>query len=145
MHGWTHDKMTKYSAAENASRLERVRNEINESVRGGYVSHLMRPPYGSTNANVRAGARSAEAAIILWSVDTLDWQSKNRDKIVNVVKKNVKDGSIILFHDRLRASLEAIDVLIPWLQEQGYEIVTVTKLLESSGQPLQYGKVYRSA
>jgi peptidoglycan/xylan/chitin deacetylase (PgdA/CDA1 family) len=61
------------------------------------------------------------------------------------VKKNVKDGSIILFHDRLRASLEAIDVLIPWLQEQGYEIVTVTKLLESSGQPLQYGKVYRSA
>ena len=47
-----------------------------------------------------------------------------------------------LFHDRLDASLEAIDILIPWLMENGYDIVTVSELL-SSEAPIEYGKSYR--
>jgi peptidoglycan/xylan/chitin deacetylase (PgdA/CDA1 family) len=86
--------------------------------------------------------KNAELACILWSIDTRDWSNRNKKTIVKIVKKEVKNGSIILFHDRISATLEAIDELIPWLQEQGYDLVTVTELLESAA-PIEYGKSYR--
>ena len=44
---------------------------------------------------------------------------------------NVKDGSVILFHDYVAGTsptAKALDILIPKLQEQGYRFVTVSDL-----------------
>lgn len=142
VHGQNHDNMKNFTARENAKRIERTKKEISESIEGGYTTHLMRPPGGAHNAEVRRGAKAAQTAVIMWSVDSADWLTKNKDEIVGVCRKKIQNGSIVLFHDRLKATLAAIDELIPWLIEQGYELVTVSELLESTGEPIEYGVVY---
>ena len=103
----------------------------------------MRPPAANSNNNVLRGAKAAEMAVVLWSVDSADWKVRNRTKILDTGKTKIANGSIVLFHDRIQQTLEAIDELIPWLLDQGYELVTVSELLQRDGSEIEYGEVYR--
>ena len=72
---------------------------------------------------------------IIWTVDTRDWAKSPCDVMVENVKSNVTSGSIILFHDCTREgtfTLEALELLIPYLKSQGYEFVTVSELIAQS-------------
>jgi peptidoglycan-N-acetylglucosamine deacetylase len=66
---------------------------------------------------------------ILWSVDTLDWQHRNSEKLMQIVKRQVTNGSIILMHDTNNASLKGLENVIYYLQKNDYEIVTVSEIL----------------
>ncbi|MBQ5987771.1 MAG: polysaccharide deacetylase family protein [Clostridia bacterium] len=142
-HGLNHDRMVHFSRRENYKRFEATKKEINESVEGGYVPILMRPPGGMYDDNVRHAAGDAGLSVIMWSIDSCDWQLKNKNKILDVVKKKIQDGSIVLFHDRMQATLDAIDELIPWLWEQGYELVTVSELIRAGGEEPVPGRIYK--
>ena len=143
MHDLTHADLTKISYAGNVKRIHQMRDLISDQIDGGYEAHLLRPPFGSLNKTVRRALRSADAASIRWSVDTLDWSNKNPRTILKIVKAEAKDGAILLFHDRLPTTVTALEEVIPWLQEQGYDLVTVTELIESSGQGIRYGEDYQ--
>ena len=79
---------------------------------------------------------------ILWSIDTLDWQTKDSQNTYNVVIDNVSDGDIILMHEIYEASLEAARMLVPKLKEMGYRLVTVSELAAAKGVPLETGVSY---
>ena len=143
MHDLNHANLTKLSASTNTKRIERMRTLISAQIEGGYDVHLLRPPYGYLNKAVRQACKAGNVASIRWSVDTRDWSNKNPKIILKIVKSDTRDGAIILFHDRLAATVTALQDVIPWLQEQGYDLVTVTELIESSGQSVEYGKDYR--
>ena len=143
MHDLNHANLTKLSAAANTRRIERMRTLISDQIEGGYEVRLLRPPYGYLNKAVRQACKAGNVASIRWSVDTRDWSNKKPKTILKIVKSETRDGAIILFHDRLDTTVTALRDVIPWLQEQGYDLVTVTELIESSGQPLEYGKDYR--
>lgn len=142
IHGLRHTDMKKLSQKKNEQNLAAMKKRLKELLGEDYVPRLMRPPYGNKNSAVLKAVKNEELACILWSVDTRDWSNRSKTKIVKIVKKEVKNGSIILFHDRIQATLEAIDELIPWLKEEGYDLVTVSELLESAA-PIEYGKSYR--
>jgi len=142
MHDLTHTDLTKLSTAANTRRIQRMRALISAQVDGGYDTHLLRPPYGNLNKAVRRACAAESVACIRWSVDTRDWSNKSPKTILKTVKKEAKDGAIILFHDRLPTTVTALETVIPYLQEQGYDLVTVTELIESSGQALAYGRDY---
>ena len=91
----------------------------------------------------KQAARETGLSIILWSVDSQDWLSADPNAVLDLCRKQITDGSIVLFHDKLNATRTAVETLVPWLLEQGYELVTVSELLESRGTPLEPGKVYR--
>ena len=46
---------------------------------------------------------------ILWSIDTLDWKTRNAQNTINVVLSRVKDGDIILMHDLYSTSADAAE------------------------------------
>jgi peptidoglycan/xylan/chitin deacetylase (PgdA/CDA1 family) len=105
----------------------------------GHNTATVRPPGGAYNATVKA---SVNAPIILWSIDTLDWKTRNAQTTINTVLSNVQDGDIILMHDIHTQSVDAALYLIPELQRRGYTLVTVSELAEAKGVTLQPGQVY---
>ena len=61
----------------------------------------------------------------------LTFFSVSVQSVVTTVMNNVRDGNIILFHDYVSGkspTAEALEILIPKLQEQGYRFVTVSDL-----------------
>lgn len=139
-HTWSHKKLTELSDSE----IERQLTKTTESVRQrtGQQQVLMRPPYGSHNANVRAVSRKLGLAVIFWSIDTEDWRTRSASATYDVIMQNVKSGSIILCHDLHEATGEAMERVIPALVQQGYQLVTVSELLSFLPEGMQPGRVY---
>ena len=79
-----------------------------------------------------------------WQVDTEDWKSRNADSVYQTCITQVNDGDIILFHDLYESTYHAIERLIPELTAKGYQLVTLSELLEYSGQQPEYGHIYRT-
>lgn len=88
---------------------------------------LVRPPYGAVNKAVKS---ASGRAMITWTVDTEDWKSRNAQTVIDYVQGlDDLDGEIILMHSIYESTAEAVEILVPWLQEQGYQLVTVTELM----------------
>ena len=59
------------------------------------------------------------------SVDSLDWKLLSVDEMYNRVVNTVQNGSIILFHNGVENTPEALDKILTKLEKDGYEFVTV--------------------
>ena len=80
--------------------------------------------------------------MILWSIDTLDWKTQDVPSIIEEVMNNIEDGSVILMHDIFSTTVDAAEILIPQLIEDGYELLTVHELAETKGIKLTGGNTY---
>ena len=70
--------------------------------------------------------------MVLWSIDTRDWNHNPSEKICSEVVDSLKDGDIILMHDYIsgtNTTCHALELIIPKLLEKGYEFVTISQLL----------------
>lgn len=105
----------------------------------GHGAALMRPPYGSVNSTVKSNVKKP---IVMWSVDTRDWETRSASATYRNVMNNVSDGSIILMHDIHGSTRDAVLKIIPALKKKGYQIVTVSELAEYKGIKLKNGNVY---
>ena len=142
-HTWKHSNLTKlgYDGGKNAiGSVEEVIEEIGAEF--GYKMNVFRPPYGSVNSTVKEVAADMKLAIMYWSVDTLDWQHRTASKTVANVKSDVKDGSIVLFHDIYDPTAAAVEQIVPWLVDQGYQLVTCSELLYYQNDGATAGKIY---
>ena len=80
--------------------------------------------------------------MILWSIDTLDWKSRNADTVYRSVMNQVKDGDIILMHDIYSSSRAAAQKIVPELKKRGYQLVTVSELAQYRNVKLTAGNRY---
>ena len=140
-HTWSHKYLTKISVSEIKSQVNKTDAAL-ESILGKKTT-LLRPPYGAVNKTAR---NNVGKPLIGWSLDTLDWQSRNADKVVNCVKNaGDLDGQVVLMHSLYESSVEATRELVPWLIENGYQLVTVSELFEYKyNQTPEVGKFYTS-
>ena len=110
---------------------ERVLYEIAE-----YKPKLFRPPGGYCCAQLSNTAARLDYSVILWNIDTRDWDSKSvtPKEIADTVMDNVKSGDIILCHDYvgINNTAEAMRVFIPKLLNAGYKFVTVSELIRTN-------------
>ena len=65
----------------------------------------------------------------MWTVDPLDWTTENIDEVVNKVVSQAKENDIILLHDCYKSSVEAALRIVDLLKTEGFEFVTVDKLI----------------
>lgn len=128
-HTYNHPVMEKITTEKLVEELEAASNAIRETT--GYVPTLFRPPGGVYNDTIVNAAKASHYMVVIWSsnLDTRDWSRPGVHKIINCVLSNARNGSIVLFHDRERQTLEALKVILPTLQKQGYQFVTVSELL----------------
>ena len=87
-------------------------------------SNLFRPPHGWMRWAQYMVLRN-RYTIVMWDLVTRDYSKRlNGPQVLNKVKKYVRNGSIITFHDSLKSEKNlkyALPRAIEWLLEQGYE------------------------
>lgn len=96
---------------------------------------LFRPPQGKYGEQVKNIAQEKGYSIILWSIDTKDWEHTPAIGIGEIVSAKVSNGDIILMHDYTsgkNTTCDALEIIIPDLLSRGYEFVTVSELLTQS-------------
>lgn len=130
-HSWDH------SSLENM-RLESVRDQLvrtNNIIRAvaGHAPVLMRPPYGRTNSALNRWIRSdLEMAVVMWSVDPLDWRHKDPVRVRREILSKARPGAIVLAHDSQPATVEAMPEVLAGLLRDGFTFVTVSELIALS-------------
>ena len=141
-HAWDHKDLTKLSGRKIKKQLFDTIAAIAKLT--GTVSLMFRPPYGFTNKKVEKISLKLGLSIIHWSVDPEDWdrENVNDEMIYTKIMNDVKDGSIILCHDTHEHTANAMKRIIPELIERGYQLVTVSELLQNKYGTLEPGKIY---
>lgn len=129
-HSWSHPQMTALSTPEQGSELERTSGVIENL--GVPAPNLFRPPYGAYNQASVAQSSKRGMLVVLWDVDTLDWERPGADAIVEAALSQARSGSIVLMHDGGGDRTETIAALprvIDGLRAKGFQLVTVPRLL----------------
>ncbi len=136
-HTINHKNLANLSEEQIAYEIEGLNKKLKKYI--GNSAKIVRVPYGSTNEKV---IKNVKYPIILWDVDTRDWETKNKNSIISQIRKNTKDGSIILMHDLYDSTVQACEVIIPELIKKGYQLVTVSELMKYKGIELKNGVKY---
>ena len=130
-HTYHHNHVAKMSLEDLTQDITRC-NDAVEKVTGARPRYF-RPPEGVCNKSVQEICNTTNTTIVMWSVDTRDWAHTPIAEICQNVRRNTKNGSIILMHDFIGKNSptpKALRQIIPMLLELGYEFVTVSQLLE---------------
>ncbi|WP_250228507.1 polysaccharide deacetylase family protein [Anaeropeptidivorans aminofermentans] len=128
-HSDTHPHPNLLSLEKNKEEIMNVHEKVKELL--GYEMKFYRPPFGEYNNTVIQAAEESGYYPVQWDVDSLDWKKLGVEHEINQVlnNKNLKDGSIILFHNDAEHTPAALGPIIKGLKEQGYEIVPLSELI----------------
>lgn len=114
-HSFTHLKGTE-------SENDRYFNDIARGA-GAINSHLMRPPYGRIKLSQIRRLRK-EYTIVMWSVVTGDYDNRlSKEQVLANAVNHTKPGSIIVFHDSIKAAdrmLWALPRFLEYCSTKGY-------------------------
>lgn len=95
----------------------------------GVEPTLYRAPYGEFDDSLITTMDGMGMKVIQWDVDSVDWKKLSAAQIQKKVLKGVKSGSILLFHNDLENTTEALPEILKELKSQGYEFVTVKDMI----------------
>lgn len=129
-HTFTHPHIANLNEKAIFDEIGRCEDALEELCE--YRPHLLRTPQGALTQSLERCLLDDDYILVLWSLDTRDWDNKSTACIVQTVLNNVKSGDIILMHDFIghnSKTPEALEKIIPVLLSQGYEFVTVSELL----------------
>ena len=138
-HSWDHADLTGLTKKQIRKEIRDTNKAIKKVI--GVEPEVFRPPYGSFNERV---LKTVNMPSILWTVDTMDWSSRDAKAVFKVVKKTKKlDGKIILMHSIYNSTAKATEKIVPYLQKQGYQLVTVSELIKyKTGEAPKAGHTY---
>jgi peptidoglycan-N-acetylglucosamine deacetylase len=124
---------------------DEVRDEMARTVREiegstGLAPTLVRPPYGEEPERVAAAAAALGLGpVVLWSIDPEDWKMPPAEAIAECVLEQARPGAIVDLHDgwgrtegTRQPTVEALERLVPGLQSRGFDLVTVSELLDAA-------------
>ncbi len=128
-HTYSHRKASSMSVPELESEIKKAEDVFLREL--NYRPKLFRPPAGDIDEAGMEAAAALGFTGVLWRVDTRDWAHPSVQQIVNTVKRGVKGGDIVLFHDYISGESptpQALRELLPYLTER-YKLVTVSELI----------------
>lgn len=136
-HSWSHTNLLKLDDADVKGEIDSTNAAI--SAAAGQNASQLRPPFGAYDDRIKS---LAGMPLMIWSVDTRDWERKNAAEITEYVLNTVEDGDVVLMHDIHSFSVESAIELIPELTERGFQLVTISEMAEARGISLEAGARY---
>jgi polysaccharide deacetylase family sporulation protein PdaB len=135
-HSDTHKLFSKVSREEVIKEIEECNKKI-EAVTGEKVK-LLRAPSGDYDNKSIEIAESMNMKMIQWSVDSLDYKKLSVDEMYSRVVTKTENGSIILFHNGVENTPDALRKILEKLKNDGYEFVTVSELIYWDNYKIDY-------
>ncbi|HHX37896.1 MAG TPA: polysaccharide deacetylase family protein [Clostridiaceae bacterium] len=139
-HSWDHPDLTSLTDEEVIKQIADTDAVLYNAT--GFKSPIIRPPYGAYDDRVTT---LVDKPVLMWNLDTRDWESRDVDAIIEKVNNEIKPGDCLLFHDIYDTTVESVRILIPTLKDKGYTFVRTDELLTADGTPLNKGQVYHQA
>jgi peptidoglycan/xylan/chitin deacetylase (PgdA/CDA1 family) len=139
-HTYSHARLTELSD-ENIS-IELKRNDEVIKKITGEAPVLVRPPFGSFNDRT---VSACGKPVILWSLDTRDWELDEVGPVLRNILNVVCDGDVVLMHDQKENTIKATIAAIDVLKKEGYRFVTVPELFAARNMELLAGQCYHGA
>lgn len=116
-----------FSSGKMIGDMKMMDAKVSEAI--GLSPKLFRPPYGVTNPNVKKAIINGSYIPIGWSLRSMDTVITDEKKLLDKIKKNIKPGAIILFHDTSKTTLGILTEFIRYAKSKSYEITRLDKML----------------
>ena len=128
IHTMTHPNMTELSREEQIAEIQPLIDLITEVT--GEPPKYFRPPFGAYDDELLATLDELGLEAINWSNGSLDWDGvvdgyKDPNLVVEAVLDQLHPGSVILAHDTMKHTAEAVPLIIDALRAEGYEFVVL--------------------
>lgn len=123
-HTQTHPDLGPWTAARTTVEVRQGLRSIQRAAPGAEVPWF-RAPYGSWGASPGVAA-GLDMQPLGWQGLITDWEPPGSDVLLDRLKDVTSPGAVVLVHDGggdRTQTVEAIAAWLPWLQEQGYEVV----------------------
>jgi peptidoglycan-N-acetylglucosamine deacetylase len=130
-HTMTHTDLATVAQVEECRQLNTADATVSRLTGRATTRPYFRPPYGSRNTLIRQTAANLGYRTVMWTIDTLDWQTDSTPaRILQIIQQNLKPGAIILMHAGSASESQALDTVITYLQGQGYSFKTITEIIQ---------------
>lgn len=138
-HSWDHTLFTQVGSQRIKDEFDRFQALLNETC-GREATVFRAPGGGITNAALKA----IDLPHIYWSVDTLDWKTRDTARVKSAILGGLKDGAIILLHDIHATTISGTKAALDYIFENDLDVefLTVTELLSRKGTAPTPGKTY---
>lgn len=138
-HSRTHSDMTKLSREEILAEISFTSDAVEAAV--GRRPRFFRPPYIAYNQLMF----DIIDLTFIQGVGAEDWLDEvSAEERFRRIMAQMRDGTVILLHDMEGnfRTVNALDMLIPALLDEGYELAAVSELFERSGVVPKKNKIY---
>lgn len=138
-HSRTHTDMTKMSSEDIISEIKFTSDAVEKAV--GKRPEFFRPPYIAVN-DIMYELTDLTFIQGVGAEDYIDEVSA--EERYRRIMAQVSDGIVILLHDAKGnfRTVDALDMIIPKLKEEGYRLVTISQLFRENGIVPKHGFLY---
>jgi peptidoglycan/xylan/chitin deacetylase (PgdA/CDA1 family) len=134
-HTYTHTLEPTVDNTEKQIQEIKKTDKIIEEITGKRT-FLFRPLQGWKNPWMTQTCNEIGMSVVLWSIDSKDWQNATPQSIMHTILDDLKPGSIIRFHDRFKTgrdqdvknTIQILPELLDSIENRGYHFVTLSEL-----------------
>ncbi|MCP4121061.1 MAG: polysaccharide deacetylase family protein [Bacteroidetes bacterium] len=128
-HTYTHSNLIDLRSKKTWVQECKQTDEIFRNLTGRSMN-LFRPPYGVTNPAIAAMNKIFEYDVIGWSLRSMDTVIEDDTKLTKRLKRKLKNGDIILFHDTRQNLALVLKMFLEYCLQENIRIVPITELLD---------------
>lgn len=121
VHGYTHVHPKSLGIRSYIREYDRAKEVVNDLILNDLSPVIVRPPYGHIDLISTVLLLFKKYRVAMWSIDSLDWDSKSPDDIIEkILGSGLCGGDILLFHDDCLHTVPALSIIIEKLTLDGY-------------------------
>ena len=125
-HTYHHDRLTNIGPTEYRAEIRDCSQAIVRAI--GQSPRFFRPPGGRCDAQVTRTAEQLGCKTVLWTVNPGDYRHPDSARIENDVIGGARNGAIILLHDGVQETVDALPNIIENLRGRGFHFVTLDEM-----------------
>ena len=126
-HSYVHPDFKNIGKDRMIEEVKKTEEIIEKEV--GVKTNLFRFPSGSYSQEGLSIIDGLQYKSIQWDVDSVDWKGESKEKEYKKVVNNVKGGSILLYHNNGKYTVENLKEIIPKLKSEGYEFIKISDII----------------